>query len=587
MKIRFYTDFVKLNNSTKRPDDTTANYLEYDGWFKQSTSLNTPIMQIQINRDDPQDYKYCYIPALKKYYFVQDIVSRTNTIWDYYLTEDCLATHRDNILNSSQYVLRAYKGKNSRNFVDDQIPLTTDYSYNDVGLSGFIDTSIMGDGCFCLGIQKDSPESNNGFVAGSVSYYVMDSASLQRFINALISIDLSGTTGLSKMATFSAVNPIQYIVSCVWLPFNITKILGGVTTVSEDIGVLDWKSGVSGHRLTRTSIYSDRGHILLSSIPKHPQRTTYGTWVDQQASQYALTLRGYGQIALDPIIMGQADKIRGDQYVDLTSGASVLKLYGQWNNDYTQFMSQANAQLGVSIQLSQIQKDVFATTTIAGTSVPIGALDAIGGTEVLTSAITAVAKAGDTIVASDNPVQTATSMASEAVSNTISSATQGSVLSDIASSVGSAVDFIWNEPTRRVRAYEANKTGGLHSTGGHFDSTPTADRATPISDFADKLNSAITSYMHNFGVTTASVGSTGTFASFGGIDELYAYFQLYGDRPLYLVGKPECTRGKLSEYMDTDGSNYFVQVKNPQVEFGNTYEKAKVMDYLTGGCYLV
>ena len=579
MKIRFYTDFIKMNNSTKRPK-TENKYIEYDGWFKEATSINTPVMQIDISpRTTPLDFIYCYVVELNKFYFIQDIVSRTNTIWDYYLVEDCLATWRDRILNTSQYVLRSLIKKTDKSFVDDQMVLSANYEYHDVKIDGFIDTSTITDGCFCLGIQKDGAESG-AFVAGSVSYYIISPASLQKFINALISLDLSGDTGLSKMATFSAVNPIQYIVSCVWLPFTLTKIIAQTGNGSESIGVLDWNSGVSGYRVKNTAIFSDRGRVLVSNIPKHPQRAGYGRWVDVQASQYALTLRGYGQMALDPIITGDCDEIIGDQYIDVTSGASVLKVYGKWNsNNYTQFQSQMNAQIGISVQLSQIQKDVYATATIMGSTVPIAMIDVVGGTQALTGAISNIAQSLDSAMSASTSIP----QAAGNVLNDAFSVREGSV----ADKVIKAGQNIYNKPMKMVRGYENAHGGARHTLGGHF-STETKDRATPISDFASKLNSALTSYMHNFGVTSGSVGSTGTFASLGGIDELYCYFQLYGSYTHAIAGTPECRMSiHLSEYMNpNENQEAFIQILNPRVHFGNTYEKAKIIDYMSGGMYL-
>lgn len=579
MKIRFYTDFIKMNNSTKRPKNENT-YIEYDGWFKEATSINTPVMQIDISpRTTPLDFIYCYVVELNKFYFIQDIVSRTNTIWDYYLVEDCLATWRDRILNTSQYVLRSLIKKTDKSFVDDQMVLSANYEYHDVKIDGFIDTSTITDGCFCLGIQKDGAESG-AFVAGSVSYYIISPASLQKFINALISLDLSGDTGLSKMATFSAVNPIQYIVSCVWLPFTLNKIVAQTGNGSESIGVLDWNSGVSGYRVKNTAIFSDRGRVLVSSIPKHPQRAGYGRWVDVQASQYALTLRGYGQMALDPIITGDCDEIIGDQYIDVTSGASVLKVYGKWtSNNYTQFQSQMNAQIGISVQLSQIQKDIYATATIMGSTVPIAMIDAVGGTQALTGAISNIAQSLDSAMSAS----TSLPQAAGNVLNDAFSVREGSV----ADKVIKAGQHIYNQPMKMVRGYENLHGGARHTQGGHF-STETKDRATPISDFASKLNSALTSYMHNFGVTSGSVGSTGTFASLGGIDELYCYFQLYGSYTHAIAGTPECRMAiHLSEYMNpNENQEAFVQILNPRVHFGNTYEKAKIIDYMSGGMYL-
>lgn len=581
MKIRFYKDFFKRSNSTKVPSDSNT-YIEYEGSMKSATSLNTPIMSIDTEGQQPYTYKYCEIVDFGKFYFIQDVVSRTRTIWDYYLTEDCLATFRESILNSYQFVVRATKPNAKYTIPDNLITMSTNYTYNLVKLSGFIDTSKIIDGCFCLGITKDGAESGS-FVAGSVSYYIIDANSLNTFINDLISLNLTGTSGLSNMATFSAVNPIQYIVSCVWLPFKASKIAGQTGGSLETIGVLDWKSNTRGYRVSNTAIYSDRIRTMTTNIPKHPQRAELGSWIDQQASQYCITVRGYGQIALDPIIMGQSNAVVADQYIDVTSGASVLKLYGKVG-DYYNFMSQANAQIGISMQLSQIQKDVFATATINGTSVPIGVVDAYGGTQAITNAISAIGSAADKAYSSFQE----------------SASTVGNAINQMDWSGKSGVHDTrkYNtvqEPFGWVKDSKTSQSGGMHSRGGKITASGAYrsgnDRVTTFSDAAAAINQGLTSWMHNFGVTSASVGSTGTFASIAGIDELYCYFQLYADYNPALNGRPSCTNGILKNYIDTDvnGVKYesFVQCMNPSVQVGNTFENSKIISYLSGGCYII
>ena len=278
--------------------------------------------------------------------------------------------------------------------------------------------------------------------------------------------------------------------------------------------------------------------------------------------------------------MGLSNKLIANQYVDVTSGASVLKLYGSIS-DSPVFMNQMNAQIGISVQLSQVQKDIYATATIAGTTVPIGVIDALGGTQAITNAISQIASVGDKFIS-----QVGTTPTVQSVATATGGLLQDAFTIDKGSIADKGITGIKNAYTRSQKILNPNTS--MHSSGGHFSDNA---RVSAISDMASSLNSAITSYMHNFGLTPSSVGSTGSFCALGGDDYLFAYFQNYADRDEYLNGLPDCSSGVLEDYVMKDSSGNrlesFTQCQNPTFSYGNTFEQAKVLNYLSGGVFLV
>lgn len=104
---------AKRKNSTLQPTLSTT----FDVLLKSPTSLHSPTFTISADSFD-----YNYIQWGDRYYFVTNIVSRNNNLWDVSCLCDALATYKSDILSSTQFV--SYSSyKSSIWLPDTRVPL--------------------------------------------------------------------------------------------------------------------------------------------------------------------------------------------------------------------------------------------------------------------------------------------------------------------------------------------------------------------------------------------------------------------------------------------------------------------------------
>lgn len=136
---------AKKVNSTYVP--TAAELTKsFDVLLKTPTSLHTPTFTISA-----ETFPYNYIQWDDRYYFVTDVTARNNALWDVSAVCDVLATYRDDILNSTQYV--SYSSSNTSIWLPDtRIPVKKNatVSRNTASLSifdtdGFYVLSVIGE----------------------------------------------------------------------------------------------------------------------------------------------------------------------------------------------------------------------------------------------------------------------------------------------------------------------------------------------------------------------------------------------------------------------------------------------------------
>ena len=90
--------FSKRANSTKRP--TNEPQLKLDGWHKKTTSLYAPTFTVTERL-----VGYSYLKWEQMYYYITDIVFIRKDYYELVCELDVLATYRENILNTTAYVL--------------------------------------------------------------------------------------------------------------------------------------------------------------------------------------------------------------------------------------------------------------------------------------------------------------------------------------------------------------------------------------------------------------------------------------------------------------------------------------------------
>lgn len=341
MQAIFY-QFAKRTNSTKRP----SGGHEFGIDLKAPCNIIDPEIKI-ATQSDPTGYNYCYLPTFSRYYWVKNW-TYADGLWTASLTVDTLASYRDQIGNSTEYVVRSsaqYDGTIS----DSLYPAkATVQSVTNAFQGGFAET-ISG-GFFVIGFIAKAPNS-----IGAVTYVVMTPGNANK-LSAKLLTDVSylsiDNTEISDSLTKVLFNPYQYIVSCNYFPFDIAKITAHLPLVSSvDVGwwsidVPCWILGEDNNKLTKS---------VSVSIPKHPQAVSRGGYCNASPyTDYTIFLQPFGVIPLDASKLWGAVTLSIQYMVDLFTGDSILRMF----TDTNQLVHETTAKLGVPIQLSNITFDI-------------------------------------------------------------------------------------------------------------------------------------------------------------------------------------------------------------------------------------
>lgn len=108
---------AKRKNSTLQPTLSAS----FDVLLKTPTSLHTPTFTINAGSFD-----YNYLKWGDRYYFVTDVVSRNNNLWEVSAEVDVLATYKAQILATTAYVL--YDSVSNTELPDNRLPIKTSKS---------------------------------------------------------------------------------------------------------------------------------------------------------------------------------------------------------------------------------------------------------------------------------------------------------------------------------------------------------------------------------------------------------------------------------------------------------------------------
>lgn len=360
INVSLYT-FKKRENSTKRPSGSGSEApTTYQCTLIDDTSLMNPTFKLSI-ANNPIGKNYCYVSDFNRYYFITDIRSYQN-FWYISCKCDVLASFKTEIGPQYHYVLRAASDSNG-DINDDVYPCTTNVTtYVKKVDTNSEDPLDWDDGhCYILGVVGKTPNINEQF--GSVIYYVMSAYALKAFITYLMdNVDswsnLAGeyTTGVQK----ALINPIQYIKSCICMPFSPAAELG-LLTQTVHFGYYYWsvpEGDVNIVRRIADNTVVRLKEIAYIDVQQHPQAATRGAYLNcQPYTRYTLHFGPWGDIDLDPMLVKGNNKIRIETLYDLIAGTGRLLVTG--NVTTSKVMFNGNAKVGVDINLSQVYKDAL------------------------------------------------------------------------------------------------------------------------------------------------------------------------------------------------------------------------------------
>lgn len=246
----FYT-FSKRQNSTKVPGSgdlgTTFNIT-----LKNPTSMNSPVFMLSA---DTFGFNYCQFNGA--YYFVTDVVSIRNDVWEIHCTKDVLATYRAQILASSAFVL--YDTAANTEIADTRLAMNASVS---ISQNSTDMEELQGNGKYllcCVGedstdtwVLSASPNAITNSIKTEVFNSVLDNEpQVQTDIMTQIADTVTWAKRFLTQLLASGKAP-DCIRACYWIPWEISG-----DTPAEDIYLGDFNTHIEGSKITRNnSVYS-------------------------------------------------------------------------------------------------------------------------------------------------------------------------------------------------------------------------------------------------------------------------------------------------------------------------------------------
>lgn len=221
----------KRKNSTKQPTGTGT---QFSINLKSGTSFISPTFLLEIS--GTPNYNYCQFEG--RFYFVTDIISVRNDLWEISCEIDALATYKNDILSSTQFV--AYSSVSGGTWLaDTRIPLLNNATVQKNSSTmnflftagGFYVLSAVGqDGChtYCLDLYDLQALINDlSTWRDDLKNWVLDqlpftspTTEVQASQNLYTVLAKSGVLG---NAYLDAPNCIR---SCIWVPFFASFFTG-------------------------------------------------------------------------------------------------------------------------------------------------------------------------------------------------------------------------------------------------------------------------------------------------------------------------------------------------------------------------
>lgn len=334
---------------------------KYDCTFRRSVSVLAPIVTLRTG-DNLCGVNYAYIPRYRRYYYISDIQVGPRDYWTISLSADVLATYKPEISAATEYVARssaAYDG-------DLQDGMYTSKAGARVAMSiqppPWI--SDLYTGTFIVGCVNGIA----GATSTALTYYAMDSAEysslLERLQNQTEMADILGIVvgddgivqnltgclqGISYDVYMAQVNPIQYVVSSVYLPMTKDQLGVGAST-NVKLGPFDM-----GMNSVTTIGYRSTVDLGTISVPKHPQAAERGSYLNiPPHSVYTTHFPGFGVVELDGARVGRWPEIHAKAVFDSYSGAAYLYLNTSDPDEDEGALAILTGNIGIPVPVTQM-----------------------------------------------------------------------------------------------------------------------------------------------------------------------------------------------------------------------------------------
>ena len=345
--VNFYT-FSKRDNSTKRP---TGNGTSLNCEMRYECSILRPVLQVTSPISNPKLLNYAYISDWGRYYWVTDWSYETG-FWYVRLQVDVLASFKTEIGSSNLYVLRS--ASQSDGTIRDTIYPAKMQKDSDI-VTETTHWIYPAGGTFVFGIQNGGA---NTAKFGATTYYIMDYFEARDFMNEVFNINsqtyesniVQQVANLPDALYKSLINPQQYIVSCLYLPFD-PETLGGTSTSTIKLGWYEY----NGSAFIFNPNYNTLPTITFNmNVPKHPQAPSRGVYLNGDPyTDYELEIPPFGVVSLPTDNMLTASQISINIIVDVVTGLGTLQVFAG-----SQLLDRRESQVGVNISIAGGSQDL-------------------------------------------------------------------------------------------------------------------------------------------------------------------------------------------------------------------------------------
>lgn len=289
MKVRYWRNFTKRQNSTKIP--TNETYTEIDCYWKEDTSLENPVYLID---GTVVTWGYAYVPDFSRYYFITDIVSVSSNLYEVHMTLDTLGSFRQSILSYTAFVERAASAYDP--MVNDRfLSSTQDYisiSQNTISL-GFSGEMYLMPVAGARGIQLlvfPTLASANLF-ANSTNYEAAIGGRTLTVGDILDSDD--AIKDVFKQVGYSFLNATDYMGTMIAFPFQDSSYTG----ITLSLGI--WEGG-NAYAMSRN------GAAFQVSLNFSSPYTDFRRG-NNNFMQYSVYLPGLGEVPISALDAAEND----------------------------------------------------------------------------------------------------------------------------------------------------------------------------------------------------------------------------------------------------------------------------------------
>lgn len=133
--MAFQISLMRCTAEHERVDKSGYIYGSWvcEGELKENTSIIKPTILIKKSTPPPESkYNYMRIPAFGRYYFIEDIVSYYNNMWEIRAKCDVLYSHKTDVLNSKCILDKTEELSKANLYLDDGSFILDARKYNEV-----------------------------------------------------------------------------------------------------------------------------------------------------------------------------------------------------------------------------------------------------------------------------------------------------------------------------------------------------------------------------------------------------------------------------------------------------------------------